>query len=264
MSLSKININPEKKTFFGLIISILIHLLILTFFALSDYNSFTGGGTNLRFEIETFNSSLATSELNEEKISSVNEAENILNEASGEKVLTGENILKSDEEKTQLENLGSSTITAPTRAKFGSGISIAESDTTKLSQIYSEKSLNVRIKFPQGWTFLDQDVRNKLDGVTFYYPVSSGIPPSVHFEVAEKFKFNPTRFTQKIEMNGFVAHFNDPTEMENHVSQTIYLRTETEEDYIVKLNTIGWESFNAYQPIFFGMIRTFRFGWKIF
>ncbi len=41
-------------------------------------------------------------------------------------------------------------------------------DTTSLQQIYSESTLNVTIKYPVGWTFIDQNLDKKLDGVTFW------------------------------------------------------------------------------------------------
>ena len=40
-------------------------------------------------------------------------------------------------------------------------------DTTNLDQIYNEPTLNVSIKYPRGWTFIDQNKNKKLDGITF-------------------------------------------------------------------------------------------------
>ena len=41
-------------------------------------------------------------------------------------------------------------------------------DTTNLDQVYSEPTLNISIKYPKGWSFIDQNKKKKLDGVTFW------------------------------------------------------------------------------------------------
>ncbi len=41
-------------------------------------------------------------------------------------------------------------------------------DTTNLDQVYSESTLNISIKYPKGWTYVDQNNKSKLDGVTFW------------------------------------------------------------------------------------------------
>ncbi|HVO73371.1 MAG TPA: hypothetical protein VMT35_05075 [Ignavibacteriaceae bacterium] len=134
-------------------------------------------------------------------------------------------------------------------------------DTTQLMQIYKESSLNVRIKYPPGWTYIDQNVKNKLDGVTFW--ASAGTynpPPYIHLEVKEKYLFNLERFKYKIKINDNIAYFNDPEELAGQFSQTIYLRTDSDEDYSLKLIMNGKDSFYSFQPVFFGMLKTFRFG----
>ena len=136
-------------------------------------------------------------------------------------------------------------------------------------QTYSESTLDVTIKYPTGWTYIDQNVKNKLDGVTFWlvnYPKDSSIspPPYVHLEVKEKYLFNPARFKYKMDLNGNIAYYNDPEELEDQVSQIVYIRTDSDEDYSLKLIMKGKDAFKSFQPVFFSMIKSFRFGRSFF
>jgi len=138
-------------------------------------------------------------------------------------------------------------------------------DTSVLMQVYKESSLNVRIKYPPGWTYIDQNVKNKLDGITFWFSAEKyNPPPYVHLEVKEKYLFNPKRYRYKFKLNDAVAYFNDPEELAGQYSQTIYMRTETDEDFSIKLIMKGKESFYSFQPLFFAMVKTFKFGKNFF
>lgn len=134
-------------------------------------------------------------------------------------------------------------------------------DTTGLPNLYSEKTLNVRIKYPGGWTFIDQNVRKKLDGVTFwgltdiYDP-----PPYIHLEVRQKYLFNPSRYQHSEELDNYSIHYNDPEETSGQYKQEIYIRTREDVDYSLKLIMRGREQFKTFQPVFFGMLKTFKFG----
>lgn len=138
-------------------------------------------------------------------------------------------------------------------------------DTTLLDQLYQESSLNVSIKYPKGWVFVDQNVKNKLDGVTFW--ASDGLynpPPYIHLEVKEKYYFNEQKYKYQIEFDDCIAYYNDPEIIDNYFIQNVYLRTETSEDFNIKLMMIGEEAFKSFQPRFFGMIKTFNFGSSFF
>ncbi len=138
-------------------------------------------------------------------------------------------------------------------------------DTTDLDQTYKESTLNVTIKYPAGWTFLDQDVRNKLDGVTFWSSAGNFQPPPyIHLEVKDKELFSPGRYRYKTKMGNFELYYNDPEVLENQYSQTIYIRTESDEDFSLRLIMVGKDAFRSFQPIFFGMIKTFKFGSSLF
>ncbi|MDR3611637.1 MAG: hypothetical protein P4L27_13795 [Ignavibacteriaceae bacterium] len=138
-------------------------------------------------------------------------------------------------------------------------------DTSGLIQVYSEKTLNVKIKYPLGWTFIDQDKDNKLDGVTFW--VNNGIfnpPPYIFLEVKEKYLFNPSRYKFNTKLRNSMAYYNDPEELEGQVSQIFYIRTDTDQDFSIKLIMNGKDTFMAFQPIFFAMIKSFNFGKSFF
>jgi hypothetical protein len=170
--------------------------------------------------------------------------------------------------ETDIQNKTAQSNTPDTKSISIPGYSNFEgtgNDTSGLEQVYAEKTLNVKIKYPIGWTFVDQDRHNKLDGVTFW--AGNGIfnpPPYIFLEVKEKYLFNPSRFKFSTKLANSVAWYNDPEELEGQVSQVFYIRTETDEDYSIKLIMTGRDTFIAFQPIFFGMIKSFNFGKSIF
>jgi hypothetical protein len=141
----------------------------------------------------------------------------------------------------------------------------AGTDATGLVQVYSENSLNVKINYPLGWTFVDQDRQKRLDGVTFW--ANNGIfnpPPYIFLEVKEKYLFNESRYKYNTKLKNTIAYYNDPEELEGQVSQVFYIRTDTDEDFSLKLIMNGKDTFIAFQPIFFGMIKSFNFGSSLF
>lgn len=141
----------------------------------------------------------------------------------------------------------------------------SNADTTGLTQYYSENSLNVNMKFPIGWTYIDQNVKKKLDGVTFYGdPRIYSPPPYVHLEVVEKYLFNPSRYTLKAENSNYEYYYNPPEELEGTFTQTIYIKTDIEEDFIIKLIVKGKDPFYRFLPSFWGIVQSFNFGSSIF
>jgi len=138
-------------------------------------------------------------------------------------------------------------------------------DTTSLEQVYSEPTLNVSIKFPVDWTFIDQNVDKKLDGVTFWANASNfNPPPYVHLEVCDRSLFNQSRYKHNLQLRDAVLYFNDPENLANYFSQTFYFRTETSEDFSLKLTIKGEQAFKSYVPTFYGMLKSFRFGASLF
>ena len=139
------------------------------------------------------------------------------------------------------------------------------SDTSGLYQIYKEPTLDVSIRYPVGWTYIDQDVKDKLDGVTFWATNSIySPPPYVHIEVKDKYLFNPNRYKYSIKTDDYTAYYNNPEELSGQVSQEVYIRTGIDEDFSIKLIMDGMESFKTFQPVFFGMIKTFKFDNSLF
>ena len=180
------------------------------------------------------------------------------NETSSKPDLKGELILQNEEFK--LENLPKEETTS-----VDYNFSNSEFDTSDIKQIYSESTLNVSVRYPNGWTYLDQNVKNKLDGVTFWAIQGNyEIPPYVHLEVQEKYIFNPSRYNYKQEHKGNIYYYNEPEELEGYITQIIYIRTDSEEDYSLKLMVKGKETFKSFQPIFFSMAKSLRFGNSLF
>ena len=134
-------------------------------------------------------------------------------------------------------------------------------DTTNLDQIYNEPTLNVSIKYPRGWTFIDQNKNKKLDGITFW--ASDGLynpPPYIHLEVVSNDMFIEKRFKYKTELEKYEAFYNDPEEMQGYLSQIVYIRTDTDEDFKLKLMMKGKAEFYSFQPKFWAILKSFNFG----
>jgi hypothetical protein len=139
------------------------------------------------------------------------------------------------------------------------------SDTAGLYQVYKESTLDVSIRYPIGWTYIDQDLREKLDGVTFWAANSIySPPPYIHIEVKDKYLFSPKRYKYSIKTDDYTAYYNDPEELSGQVSQEVYIRTGIDEDFSIKLIMKGMDSFKTFQPVFFGMIKTFKFDNSLF
>ena len=172
--------------------------------------------------------------------------------------------LKNDEEETtdekssEPEEIQKSELT---ESSFYINFDNENADTTLLEQLYSEQTLNVTVKYPAGWKFIDQNNNGKLDGVTFWASASNNNPPPyIHLEVKEKYLFSENRYQYSREMRDFTAYYNEPKELSGQVSQDVYYRTESENDFNLKLIINGREQFKSFQPRFFGMIKSFKFG----
>jgi hypothetical protein len=134
-------------------------------------------------------------------------------------------------------------------------------DTVGLQNIYNENTLGVEIKYPYGWTYLDQNTKNRLDGVTFWGSTNLyNPPPYIHLEVMDKYLFNPAKFKYKSEFDDYIIYYNDPEELSDQFTRLLYIRTESDVDYELKLIMKGKEQFESFEPIFFGMVKSFSFG----
>jgi hypothetical protein len=240
------DISFYEHPLFGISISTVFHLILLSvLIILSQISLFQPSGKRNQY-IEAFPFQLSSKS---DKFNiSTNNLEQSKETANNLKTKTGEDL--SNTSKGNID-IGS--------ALFGS------SDTSNLENYYSETTLNVRIKYPSGWTYIDQNVKNKLDGVTFLgIQIDNLTPPYIHLEVKDKYLFNASKFKYKSDMKNYTAYFNDPIELEGQYSQEIYIRTKDEEDYSIKIIITGKDAFYKYQPVFFGMIKTFKFGSSIF
>lgn len=231
-------INDDSNYMVGLGVSTFSHLLILLVSFLLSKNFTAPPSSNfesLQFIVESVSSPVENidhSKMEQKENESIDEKKN------------------SDGEKEPTDDFA---------ATFSSNL--LNADTSSLQQFYSENTLNVRVRYPLGWKYVDQNVKSKLDGVTFFGSGnSSSPPPYIHIEVKEKYLFNPNRFLFNVKMNDYVAYFNEPTVLEEQYSQILYLRTDSDEDYSIKLIVIGKEKFFEYQKVFFTMVKSFKFG----
>ncbi|RPI70741.1 MAG: hypothetical protein EHM47_11585 [Ignavibacteriales bacterium] len=175
-----------------------------------------------------------------------------------EKLMTNELSEEAESDEANQEELIKEE---PVNAYFNN----TEYDTSDIKQLYKESTLNVSVRYPNGWTYIDQNVKDKLDGVTFW-SVSGNyeIPPYIHLEVQDKYIFNPSRYEHQTEYKGNIFYYNDPEIMEEFYTQIIYIRTDSDEDYSLKLMVKGKETFQSFQPVFFSMAKSFSFGKSFF
>jgi hypothetical protein len=111
----------------------------------------------------------------------------------------------------------------------------------------------------------EQVQESVLDGVTFWASAGNyNPPPYIHLEVKEKYLFSENRYQYSNEVNDFTVYYNEPEELSGQVSQEVYCRTESENDFSIKLIIRGKEQFKSFQPRFFGMIKSFKFGKTLF
>lgn len=141
------------------------------------------------------------------------------------------------------------------------GFTDVQADTTNLEQFYTEPTLNVKMKYPRGWTFIDQNKNKKLEGVTFWLNDGSvNPPPYLHLEVVDKDLFIEKRFKYKTGFKKFTAYYNDAEELLDYFTQVIYLRTEDDEDFRLKIMIKGKNDFDLFQPRFWAILKSFDFG----
>ncbi|MDR3666358.1 MAG: hypothetical protein P4L35_05905 [Ignavibacteriaceae bacterium] len=256
-----LKLNNKNYYFFSYTVSLAIHVVILLFFFIflkKGTDNYLGKVIDVQM-IQGENTPSNSDNIIKEKI------RNIKVEKAPDK-----NDVKEEPRNEESENQNKTIPPANPEANShqisdyynfdGSG-----NDTTGLEQIYAEKTLNVKIKYPVGWTFVDQDSHNKLDGVTFW--AGNGIfnpPPYIFLEVKEKYLFNPSKYEFNTKLENSTAYYNSPEELEGQVSQVFYIRTDTDQDFSIKLIMNGKDTFIAFQPIFFGMIKSFNFGKSLF
>ncbi len=132
-------------------------------------------------------------------------------------------------------------------------------DSTLLNFEYKENTLHVRMKYSEGWAFLDNNEHSKLDAVTFWNP---NIPnsPWVQLKVTDKYLFRESRYKHKEELDDYTVYYNDEKELEGEVKFEVYLRTGSSEDYIITYRVKGMDTFKTYKPVFMAMLKSFRFG----
>lgn len=161
-----------------------------------------------------------------------------------------------DENSAQPENTGNTT---GTNTSAGGSL-LGKADTSSLKGVYSEPSLGVSIRYPQGWTYLDQSLKKKLDGITFIgAATTNGEVPYVHIKVQEKYLFNPSRYKFNSSEEKFTLYYNDPQILEGQYQLEVYVKTEIEEDFQIKLIIHTEAAYNEFKPVFLAMVKTFAY-----
>ena len=177
-----------------------------------------------------------------------------------------EDNLRSDTKKLETDKPDTDKDKAETDQNFQSvEFSDIDTDTTNLDQLYLEKTLNVSIKYPRGWIFIDQNRKGKLDGVTFW--ANDGTykpPPYIHLEVVERDLFIQNRFQFKVLSENYNIYYNNPEEMQGYFTQIFFLRTDEDYDFRIKLMIKGEMEYNSFLPRFWAILKSFDFGHSLF
>jgi hypothetical protein len=247
----KLKINTADNSFFGYSASAFFHIAILAVVFILLNISEDRSRINPRYVQVT------TQDLN-------HNSNNLDN-----KPVQPQKVIPLKEEKTKKDDRPdndkkSSPAKETSESKFYS-LENTDADTTGLDQVYNEPTLNVTIKYPAGWTYIDQDVNKKLDGVTFWPAVGNYTPPPyINLDVKDKDLFDASRYKYNIKTWGYTIYYNDPEDMENQVTQIFYIRTNSGEDFSLKLIMKGEDEFKSFQLVFFGMLKSFKFGRRLF
>lgn len=176
-----------------------------------------------------------------------------------EKKETKEEEIQQEKDKTPVNTTDKKADAGQNKTYTGLMGDIMGTDTSSLKNVYSEKSLNVSIRYPIGWTFIDQH-KSKLDGVTFINS-NPGLknPPYIHLEVKDKYYFTESRYKSRSEGKYYTLYYNEPQELSGQVSFIVYVRTDEDYDFSLKLIINTMEAFREYKPTFLAMVKTFSF-----
>lgn len=227
-------VNERKLWFRNYFLSVLFHLLLIVGFILL-YN-----WSNNQSKINSIMFSVDTKEYVVEKSSVEEESTDQTSDQNSQTPEVGEEI-----ETVSFTNL--------------------LADTTNLDQLYTETSFNVKIKYPKGWAFIDQNKNKKLEGVTFWVNDGTIIPPPyLHLEVINKDMFIEKRYKYKTDFEKYIAYYNDPEELQDYLTRVIYIRTEDDQDFQLKLMIKGKNEFESFEPKFWAILKSFDFGKNLF
>lgn len=184
-------------------------------------------------------------------------------QVSGESVNENNNEMENEEPKVN-EKIAAEEVSENSPSKNEIEFSSAAIDTSSLSQIYKENSFNVSIKYPAGWTYLDQHLDSGLEGVIFW-PSSADIspPPYIHLETTDKEYFYPAKFKKKFIYRDKEYYYNEPSEIGGEWQQSVYVRTGAHSDFIIKVIIKGKDNFNKFLPSFYAIVKSFDFNKNI-
>ena len=227
-------VNERKLWFRNYFLSVLFHLLLIAaFILLYSWNNNQSKINSIMFSVDTKEYVVEKSSVEEESTDQ-----------------TSDQNSQTPEVGEEIETVSFTNLLA---------------DTTNLDQLYTETSFNVKIKYPKGWAFIDQNKNKKLEGVTFWVNDGTIIPPPyLHLEVINKDMFIEKRYKYKTDFEKYIAYYNDPEELQDYLTRVIYIRTEDNQDFQLKLMIKGKNEFESFEPKFWAILKSFDFGKNLF
>ncbi len=140
-------------------------------------------------------------------------------------------------------------------------------DTSLFSNEYREKSLNISIKYPNEWYFIDQHKDEKFEGVVFIYGganIDFGNTPFISLYLKDKNYFLSSNYKYSVLTDFYTAYYNDEIVIGSQKIFEIYLRTNDEFDFLFKLQAPNNAEFEEYKHKFFFMLKSFKYRKGIF
>lgn len=258
--MKKLNLNTAKPSSWSTGVSVFLHagFFIAAFLLISRQGAMSGGGGSFSYyDVEEISGISSAPPGSAKTLPSVPENEGLIPEKAA------------PDNSVKAASVGQQPAAGLSKSAGSGGafrsIESAGFDSLSLVQYYHEPTLNVRMKYPGGWVFVDQQRKKKLDGITFWASGSNfDPPPYIHVEVTDKYLFNPELYKYKYDFGKFKGFYNDPVELESQVSQVIYIRTDDDEDYTIKLIMNDRRAFSGFQPVFFAVVKSFDFGTSFF
>lgn len=143
--------------------------------------------------------------------------------------------------------------------KFFGGI-----DTDYLNQEYSENTLNISLFYPSDWQFMDNKINNTFDAIIFFPKSDSKLNQqiSVTIQVDKgNILFNPAYYDSVSSLSNMKIYWGKVEQVLEQVSQIFYIKTElTKENFYIQAIAPTREDFEKAKPIFYQMLWSFKVG----
>lgn len=135
-------------------------------------------------------------------------------------------------------------------------------DTDYLNQEYNENTLNISLFYPSDWQFMDNKINNTFDAIIFFPKSDSKFNQqiSVTIQVDKgNILFNPAYYDSVSSLSNMKIYWGKIEQVLEQVSQIFYIKTElTKENFYIQAIAPTREDFEKAKPIFYQMLWSFK------